>query len=165
MPHANEAILLSMKITGEFTVEAPRVAVFETLRDARSFATYLDGVSELTQIDDDRYEAVLETKVGFMKFRFAVTVKMVRIEAPEAVEARIEGVPKGMVGRLTATSITRLVDDGDATRIRYEMDTALTGRLGSLGQPVVKAKAKEMEKQFVARLRAAFAPATPGESR
>jgi hypothetical protein len=44
------------------------------------------------------------------------------------------------------------------------MDTALTGRLGSLGQPVVRAKAKEMERQFVTRLRAAFAP-NPGESR
>jgi carbon monoxide dehydrogenase subunit G len=153
-----------MKITGEFTVEAPRAAVFDKLRDAPSFASYLDGVSELSQIDADRYEAVLETKVGFMKFCFDVNVRMLRVEAPDIVEARIEGVPKGIVGRLTATSVTRLVEDGDATRVRYEMDTALTGRLGSLGQPVVRAKAKEMEKQFVTRLRAAFAP-TPGESR
>lgn len=154
-----------MKITGEFTVVAPRAAVFDTLRDARSFAAYLDGVSALTQIDDDRYEAVLETRVGFMTFRFDVTVQMVRVEAPKAVEARVQGVPKGMVGRLTASSVTRLVEDGDATRIQYEIDAALTGRLGSLGQPVVRAKAKEMEKQFVARLRAAFPPAAPGESR
>jgi len=33
----------------------------------------------------------------------------------------------------------------------------LTGKLGSMGQPVLKAKAKEMEKQFSARLAAAFA--------
>ena len=154
-----------MKITGEFTVDAPRAAVFERLRDVRSFASHLDGVSALTQIDEERYDAVLETRVAFMTFRFDVTVTMLRVEAPEAVEARVEGVPKGMVGRLTATSITRLVEDGDVTRVHYEMNTALTGRLGSLGQPVVKAKAKEMEKQFVARLRAAFAPATPGKSR
>jgi carbon monoxide dehydrogenase subunit G len=69
----------------------------------------------------------------------------------------------GLVGRLTATSSTRLVDAGDgSTIIRYEIDTALTGKLGSIGQPVLKAKAKEMEKQFGRNLGAAFAGAAQG---
>lgn len=153
-----------MKITGEFSVEAPRAAVFDTLRDARRFASYLDGVSALEQIAEDRYDAVLETKIGFMTFRFDISVEMVRVAPPDAIEAKIEGTPRGMVGRLTAASIAQLVEEGNATRIRYEFDTTLTGRLGSLGQPVVKAKAREMEKQFITRLRAAFAPVTPEES-
>ena len=33
----------------------------------------------------------------------------------------------------------------------------LTGKLGSIGEPVLKAKAKDMEKQFTQRLLAAFA--------
>jgi carbon monoxide dehydrogenase subunit G len=49
-----------------------------------------------------------------------------------------------------------------ATRIDYDVDTALTGKLGSLGQPVLRAKAKEMERQFAARLAAAFAAPNPG---
>ena len=40
----------------------------------------------------------------------------------------------------------------------------MTGKLGSLGQPVLRSKAKEMEKQFAARLRAAFEPAEPEAS-
>jgi len=39
----------------------------------------------------------------------------------------------------------------------------LAGRLGSLGQPVLKAKARDMELQFVERLRAAFTPAASAE--
>ena len=53
-----------------------------------------------------------------------------------------------MVGRLTATATTRLAEAGDGTIIRYAIDATLTGKLGSMGQPVLKAKAKEMEKQF-----------------
>jgi uncharacterized protein len=45
--------------------------------------------------------------------------------------------------------------------VSYEIDAALTGKLGSLGQPVLRAKAKEMERQFAQRMHAAFAPATP----
>jgi carbon monoxide dehydrogenase subunit G len=43
------------------------------------------------------------------------------------------------------------------TRIDYDVEASLTGKLGSLGQPVLRAKAKEMERQFAARLGAAFA--------
>jgi carbon monoxide dehydrogenase subunit G len=41
--------------------------------------------------------------------------------------------------------------------VSYEVDAALTGKLGSLGQPVLRAKAKEMERRFAERMRAAFA--------
>ena len=68
----------------------------------------------------------------------------------------MEGTPLGIVGRLAATSTTHLTQDGDQTKIGYEIEAALTGKLGSLGQPVLRSKAKEMEKQFTARLRAAF---------
>jgi hypothetical protein len=38
----------------------------------------------------------------------------------------------------------------------------LTGKLGSLGQPVLRSKAKEMERIFTERIRAAFAPEDTG---
>jgi len=64
-------------------------------------------------------------------------------------------------GRLTARSITRLEDAGPETKVTYSVESTLAGKLGSIGQPVLRSKAKDMEKQFAQRLRAAFAPATP----
>jgi carbon monoxide dehydrogenase subunit G len=58
--------------------------------------------------------------------------------------------------------VTRLSEDDGGTKVSYQIDAALTGKLGSLGQPVLRAKAKEMERQFAERLRAAFAPETSG---
>jgi carbon monoxide dehydrogenase subunit G len=146
-----------MKFSGELTVKAPRAEVFKAVRDARLFASCVDGVSELVETAPDSYAAVFETKVAYMKFRFKVTVEVVRAEAPHEIEAKVEGTPLGIVGRLTATALTRLSEAGDETRIDYEVEAALTGKLGSLGQPVLRAKAKEMERQFAARLAAAFA--------
>jgi carbon monoxide dehydrogenase subunit G len=76
--------------------------------------------------------------------------------------AKIEGTPLGIVGRITATSLTRLTQVGDDTKIEYEIEANITGKLGSLGQPVLKSKAKELEKQFAGRLRAKFEQ-TPSE--
>ena len=145
-----------MKFSGELMVKAPRGAVFDALRDARFFASCVDGVRDLVEIAPDRYAAVFETKVAYMKFSFKVTVELTRADPPREIEAKVEGAPLGVVGRLTATSVTTLTEVGDETRIAYSVDAALTGKLGSLGQPVLRAKSREMEKQFATRLQAAF---------
>jgi uncharacterized protein len=82
---------------------------------------------------------------------------------PERIEAKIEGTPLGIVGRFTAVSATDLIDAGSETLVKYAIDANLTGKLGSMGQPVLKSKAKEMEQKFAEKMRAAFAapPADP----
>jgi carbon monoxide dehydrogenase subunit G len=146
-----------MKFSGELTVKAPREQVYKAVRDARFFASCVDGVRDLDEIKPDTYAALFETKVAYMKFSFKVTVEVVRADAPNEIEAKVEGTPLGIVGRLTATSVTRLSEAAGETKITYDVDAALTGKLGSLGQPVLRAKAKDMERQFAARLAAAFA--------
>jgi len=149
-----------MKITGEVILPAPRAAVFDRLKDAPFFASCVDGVKDLEEVDATHYRAMLETSVAYMKFRFKVAVEVTRMEAPDLIEAKIEGTPLGIVGRMTATSTTRLAENGDGTRVAYEIDATLTGKLGSIGQPVLKSKAKDMEKTFVARMCAAFGATT-----
>jgi carbon monoxide dehydrogenase subunit G len=149
-----------MKFTGELTVKAPRASVYRAVRDARFFASCVEGVRDLEEIAPDKYNAGFETKVAYMKFAFKVTVEVVRAEEPRQIEAKIEGTPLGIVGRLSATSLTTLTEAGDETKINYAVDAGLTGKLGSLGQPVLRAKAKEMERQFAARLAAALAAHT-----
>jgi carbon monoxide dehydrogenase subunit G len=145
-----------MKFNGEITVAAPRDAVFDALMDANVFASLLDGVSELTPRGDQVFDAVLETKVAYMSFKFKVAVAFTQIVPSHEIAAKIEGSPLGLAGRLTAATITRLTEDGGNTHIQYEMDVTLTGKLGSIGQPVMKAKAREMEKQFAKNLQARF---------
>jgi carbon monoxide dehydrogenase subunit G len=148
-----------MKFTGDISVPAPREAVYAKVRDARFFASCVEGVRDLNEIDSDHYTAVLDTKVAYLNFKFNVAVEVVRADPPHEIEAKIEGTPLGIVGRLTAISVTRLAEENGGTKISYEIEAALTGKLGSLGQPVLRSKAKELERQFAERMRAAFAPA------
>lgn len=150
-----------MNISGQITVPAPRDAVFDKLKDAPFFASCVEGVKDLKEIDATHYDAVLETKVAYMKFSFKVTVELTKMSAPDTIEAKIEGTPLGVVGRLTATSRTHLSEADGQTVIAYSIDSTLAGKLGSIGQPVLKAKAKDMEKKFTERLRAVFAAGGP----
>jgi uncharacterized protein len=146
-----------MNVAGAITVAAPREAVFNALKNATFFASCIDGVRDLKEIDATHFDAVLETKIAYMRFNFKVSVELTRVAPPDEIGAKIEGTPLGVVGRLTATSTTRLTEAGGETLIHYSIDTTLTGKLGSIGQPVLRSKAKEMERQFAERLRAAFA--------
>ncbi len=146
-----------MNISGEITVPAPRAAVFDKLKDAPFFASCIEGVKDLKEIDATHYDAVLETKVAYMKFSFKVSVEITKLSPPDTIEAKVEGTPIGVVGRLTATSRTHLTESGGQTVVSYSIDSTLAGKLGSIGQPVLKSKAKDMEKKFTERLRAAFA--------
>jgi len=148
-----------MKLTGQFRIPAPRPAVFAKLNDPHFFASCLEGVSDLEEIDADHYSATLETKIAYINFRFDIAVELVE-RTPERVVVALEGTPRGMVGRLSTNAVANLVDaeGGSETDILYEMELAMTGRLGSLGQPVMKSKAKDMERGFVRKATAAFAP-------
>ena len=146
-----------MNISGEITVPAPRAAVFDKLKDAPFFASCLEGVKDLKEIDATHYDAVLETKVAYMKFSFKVSVEITKLSPPDTIEAKVEGTPIGVVGRLTAISRTHLTESNGQTVVSYSIDSTLAGKLGSIGQPVLKSKAKDMEKKFTERLRAAFA--------
>lgn len=57
----------------------------------------------------------------------------------------------------TATSVTTLEQVDAQTRVTYSVVSTLAGKFGSIGQPILRAKAKDMEKQFAARLSAVFA--------
>ena len=145
-----------MKFTGELIVKAPREAVFDKLKDAPFFASCVEGVGDLKEIAPNRYTALFETRIAYMRFKFEVAVEMTRADRPSAIAAKIEGKPVGIVGRLSASSSAEFAESGEDTVIRYAVEANLTGKLGSIGQPVLKSKAKEMEKQFVANLRRAF---------
>lgn len=153
-----------MNINGEIKVAAPHEAVFAKLNDARFFASCIEGVSDLQEIDPTHFTAVLETKVAYIRFKFNIAVEIAESIAPRHIVARSEGTPMGMVGRLTSTSTADLTEQDGETTIAYGVDLALTGKLGSLGQPVLRSKAKELERQFATNLKAAFEPAAPAES-
>ena len=152
-----------MNFSGEIHVPAPPETVFDRLRDAQFFASCVEGVGELTEIAPDQYTAKLTTRIAYIRFEFEISVILTRAERPGVIEARIEGKPHGVVGRLSANSAAHFEAEASGTKVRYQIDANLTGRLGSIGQPVLKSKAKEMERQFVEKLRTAF-PGTQSEA-
>src|SRR5665213_1844439 len=113
---------MALNISGEIMVAAPRQAVFKALSDAPFFASCIEGVSDLKEIDATHYTAALETRVAYLRSKFKADVEITKLSPPEKIEAKVEGTPLGIVGRLTATATTRLVEAAGQTIIQYAIN-------------------------------------------
>ena len=132
------------------------------LRDASSFVRFVDGVQRPEGDRPDPLRGGVRDQGRLPEIQVQRDRRgHARRGASGEIEAKIEGTPLGVVGRLTAKSHHQ-ARETPATRPRstYSVEATLAGKLGSIGQPVLRSKAKDMEKQFAQRLRAAFAQAT-----
>jgi carbon monoxide dehydrogenase subunit G len=145
-----------MKVNGQININLSREEVFIKLSDAKFFATCIEGISNLEEKGIDLYTALLETKVAYIKLKFEITVQITDKVFPSLIIAKSEGIPTGIVGRLVTISSANLIENKNGTIVNYEIDITLTGKLGSLGQPVIRSKIKEFEKQFTINLKKAL---------
>jgi uncharacterized protein len=146
-----------LQTAGEITVDVGRAAAFTFVEDPYRLAQCIPGCSELHEVAPGRFTAVLANKVAFVTLRFKVVVEIVKIEPPDAIEAKVTGEPIGLAGRLVANAGLRLTGAGEQrTTVRYAVDLGLTGKLGGLGQPVFRAKSEELGREFAANLKAAI---------
>jgi carbon monoxide dehydrogenase subunit G len=145
-----------VQTSGTVTIAATRAAAYAFVADPRRLATCIPGCTDLVEIAPGKYSAVLSNKVAFLAVRFDVAVQLVREVPNEAIDATITGNPIGLAGRLEARAGVRLTDGvAGTTQLAYDVELTLTGKLGGLGQPVLKAKSEELSRAFGANVKAA----------
>src|SRR5437588_12906009 len=125
-----------MHFSGEIHVPAPRESVFDRLRDAQFFASCVQGVGALTENATNQYSARLTTRIAYIRFDFDINVQIVRAERPHVIEARIDGKPHGVVGRLSATSSANFAGGGNGTKALYQIEPNPISSLGRVGAQV-----------------------------
>lgn len=156
-----------MKIGGEYLFDGPPDVVWQTLLDPAALVRVLPGAEKLEPLGNDEYEAMMTLKVGPVQGQFQGRVKLENIQPPEGYTMVVDG--RGAPGFVKATGNLRLSPDGARTRLTYDGDAQVGGRLASVGQRLVETSAKAIINQSlsglneVVKARAADA-AAPGAS-
>jgi carbon monoxide dehydrogenase subunit G len=148
---------MAFQTSGEFVVAVDRDTAFGFVGDAVRVAKCIPGCTDLAELSPGRYSAVLTNEVAFITLRFKVIVEVVKLEPPNAIEAKVTGETIGLAGRVTANAGLQLSEAGPkTTEVRYTSNVALAGKLGGLGEPVFRAKSAEAARQFGVNLKAAI---------
>lgn len=143
-----------MRLENSCVVPASREETWDFLTDVSTAAMCVPGVVEVASNGEGCYSGTLKARVGPMSITLSGTVKVEEQDHEqgrarylvEASDRRLGGgVKTEMTVRLKSSSPTE-------TELDIETDTTFMGRLGELGQPVIRRKAQSTIEEFARNL-------------
>lgn len=143
-----------MKLENQCVVPAGWDATWDLLMDIPAAATLVPGTGEVTIGEGGCYEATMQVRVGPMRLRFSGTVQLLEQDRQRG-EARfhVEAADRQVGGSLKADLRMRLDRQSEVeTGVSISTDVAFMGKLGELGQPLVRRKAATTLQDFARNL-------------
>ena len=103
-------------------------------------------------MDERTYRLRLTVKVGFLSTRQDVRMEIVEADRPRRLVSEGRGEDSRLGSRVEVRSSLELSRLGGATTVAYASDVTVLGRLGSIGDAVMKVKAGSLRESSPAGL-------------
>src|SRR5215468_6415076 len=140
-----------MKLEGDYLFEASVPEVWSALFDPVILAAVMPGCEKL-ELVDGHYIGDLKVKVGPIQGKFTGKVDLQDKVEPESYTMIVDG--RGAPGFVKATAHVKLAAEGDATRVHYDTDAQVGGKIASVGQRLLEASARAIVAQSLEGLHA-----------
>lgn len=151
-----------MKISGEYVFPVAREELWQALLDPEVLANTLPGCEDLKQVGENQLEGKLKMKVGPVQGLFEGRVEITELDPPNGYSLSLSG--QGAPGFVNGKGRLSLEETGDGTRLRYDIDAQVGGRIAAVGQRLLDSSAKVITRQGLEgldrQLRARAATAT-----
>src|SRR5262245_24369532 len=144
-----------MKLASEFSVPAAPAKVFPLFFDPEVMRGCIPGCEELVRVDDSTYKGRLVNEVAHVRFSagFSAAIQSVADGETKEVVAVLKGEDRKLGSSIKIDARLSVRPDGDdASVIGYQMDMALWGKLGRLGEPIIRRRSREVEVEFARSL-------------
>jgi hypothetical protein len=152
-----------MKLGSSFPVPAARDRVFAHFLDPDSMRACVPGCVELAKLDDTHYQGTLVNEIAHVRFSAGFTAQITEVAAPAQVKALLRGEDRRL-GSSIKVDATLAVHEADPTSstVEFGLDLALWGKIGRLGESIVRRRSEEVQRQFVADFSRVCAAGPPG---
>lgn len=140
-----------MKMSDEREIQADRATVWAALLNPDVLKECVAGAQEVTGTPEDGFDAVVVQKVGPVKATFKGRVTLSDMVDGERLTLTGEG-KGGAAGFAKGGADVRLEEIGTGTRVSYDVEARVGGKLAQLGSRIVDGFAKKMADKFFARL-------------
>lgn len=140
-----------MKLEGDYRFEASVQEVWDALFDPVILAAVMPGCEKL-ELVDGHYVGEIKIKVGPVQGKFTGKVELLDKDEPRSYRMIVDG--RGAPGFVKANASVALEAEGDGTRIRYDADAQVGGKLASVGQRLLEASSRAIVAQSLDGLHA-----------
>lgn len=139
-----------MKISGQYTIEAPREQVWEALNDLEVLARIVPGCQRLEQVGEHEFEGTLKIGIQAIKGTYHGRIRLEEIIPP--VHYRLVASGKGTNGVVDGVGSVDLEEQGRQTLLRYGGEAKIGGTLASVGQRLIEGTARQLINQSLKAL-------------
>jgi uncharacterized protein len=133
-----------MKLEGDYLFEATVPEVWSALFDPVILAAVMPGCEKLDLVDG-HYVGEIKVKVGPIQGNFTGKVDLKDKVEPESYTMIVDG--RGAHGFVKATASVKLTAEGTSTRVAYDTDAQVGGKIASVGQRLLEASARAVVAQ------------------
>jgi uncharacterized protein len=133
-----------MKMQGSYTFEAPLETVWSALFDPEVLARTLPGCEKLER-QGNQFRGDINVKMGPVQGKFEGKVDIVDVKERESYTMIVDG--RGPAGFGKATASLRVSSAGSGTRLDYDSDVTVGGKIASVGQRLIDASSRAIVKQ------------------
>ncbi len=145
-----------MRISSEFVVGANPSYVFETLLDPLVMRDCIPGCTELFMTDETHYKGKLTSEIAHVKFNADFVAELTELDKFKNIKVVLSGDDRKLATAINVVIALEVVPIEKGSKVRYDMDLAIRGRLGRLGEPIIRRRSAEVERDFVTALTRAF---------
>ena len=147
-----------MKFSYDVTVDAPQDRVWAILSDVVQAASLLPGVEAVEQQPDGSYTGTVRLRVGPIGINLAGRMEVDQDREAGTWRLKAQADDRRIGGGVASTVETVISEPAPGqTQMRVGADVQFSGRLGQLGQPLIKKKADDMVQAFAEGLKRAVA--------
>lgn len=136
-----------MEMNEEIRIQAPREAVYAALNDPDILQQAIPGCETLEKTSDSEFTATIVIKVGPVKAKFNGAVALSDLNPPESYTISGEG-KAGPAGHAKGGANIQLVEDGDGTILKYQVEAKIGGKLAQMGSRLIDSTAKKLAGTF-----------------
>lgn len=147
-----------MKYDGKVAFRAAPADVWRVVLDIEQFAECMPGVQNVVKIDDRTFEGGMSAKVGPVSGDFAFRAEIVEAEEPVRLAARVEGEDSLTKSAMIAAIEMTLAEADGGGELAYAAEVNIKGRLGIVGDMILRATGMQVIDEFFNRLRAKVEP-------
>jgi len=136
-----------MKLADSRDIAADPQTVWAAILSPEVLQACVPGCQEMTGTPEEGFAATVVQKVGPVKATFKGLVQLEAMTSPESL--RIVGEGKGgAAGFAKGAADVRLEPIETGTRLHYEVEAKVGGKLAQLGSRIIDGFAKKMADQF-----------------
>lgn len=140
-----------MELKGEQRIPMARDRVWLGLMDPQILKAAIPGCESVTDDGQGQMSVVMVVAIGPVKARFKGQLQMRDLQSPERYTLSFEG-HGGMAGFAKGQAEVVLYPEAEGTRMVYQAQADIGGRLAQIGSRLVDAAAAHMSAQFFERL-------------